>query len=126
MILGVDMMTLQDIRNNKEILNMIDWGMTPEEAVTLYLEWGNNWSHGNMVKSKNDMSHYFVINTWERPTKVYLIRRNSDEAVEMAAFPLPTDLEKGFLESVGNNKGVYALNDEVKSWLKKALGTDLQ
>lgn len=120
------MMTLQDIRKDKEILNLIDWGMTPEEAVTLYLEWGNNWSHGNMVKSKNDMSHYFVINTWEKQTKVYLIRRNSDEAVEMAAFPLPPDLEKRFLESVGNNKGVYAPSDEVKRWLKKALGTDLQ
>ena len=125
-VLGVDMMTLQDIQKDKEILNMIDWGMTPEEAVTLYLEWGNNWSHGNMVKSKNDMSHYFVINTWEKPTKVYLIRRNSDEAVEMAAFPLPPGLEKRFLESVGNNKGVYAPSDEVKSWLKEALGIDHQ
>lgn len=120
------MLTLEDIGKDKEILNMIDWGMTPEEAVTLYLEWGNNWSHGNMVKSKKDMSYYFVINTWERPVLVYLIRRNSDEAVEMAAFPLPSDLERRFLESVGNNNGVYALSDEVKIWLKRALGTELQ
>jgi hypothetical protein len=120
------MLTLEDIRKDKEILNMIDWGMTPEEAVTLYLEWGNNWSHGNMVKSKNDMSHYFVINTWESPAKVYLIRRNSDEAVELAVFHLPPNLEKGFLDSIGNNKGVYALSDEVEIWLKKELGLDFQ
>jgi hypothetical protein len=120
------MLTLQDIQKDKEIIDLIDWGMTPEEAVTLYLEWGNNWSHGNMVKSKSDMSYYFVINTWESPSKVYLIRRNSDEAVELAAFPLPPLLEKHFLDGIGNNKGVYALSDEVKVWLKKELGTDLQ
>lgn len=125
-MIGGHMQTLEDIRKDHEVLNMIDWGMTPEEAVTLYLEWGNNWSHGNMVKSKSDMSHYFVVNTWERPVMVYLIRRNSDEAVELAAFPLPPHMEERFLASVGNNKGVYALSDEVKIWLKKALGVDLQ
>jgi hypothetical protein len=33
------MMTLEDIRNNRALVNSIDWSMTPEEAVTLYLEW---------------------------------------------------------------------------------------
>jgi len=122
---GVGMLTLKEIRKDKDILNLIDWGMTPEEAVTLYLGWGNNWSHGNMVKSKSDMSHYFVINTWERPIMVYLIRRNSEEALELAAFPLPPDLEERFLDSIGNNKGVYALSNEVKIWLKEELRTDI-
>lgn len=36
------MMTLEDIRNDFDLLNNIDWKMTPEEAVRLYLEWGNN------------------------------------------------------------------------------------
>ena len=46
------MIALADIKNNFELVNNIDWEMTPEEAVTLYLEWGNNWSHGKMVRSK--------------------------------------------------------------------------
>ncbi len=37
------MMQLEDIRDNEDLLNAIDWDMTPEEAVRLYLEWGNNW-----------------------------------------------------------------------------------
>ena len=96
--------------------------MTPEEAVTLYLEWGNNWTHGKMVKSKNDVSHYFVVNTWDEPPKIYLIRRNSEEAVELATIDMPQDLRNRFLESVGhNNKGVYAINQEVKAWLEEKL-----
>ena len=118
------MLTLEDIRKDKEILNMIDWGMTPEEAVTLYLEWGNNWSHGNMVKSKNDMSLYFVINTWESPAKVYLIRRNSDEAEELAEFKMPKELERKYISENGRHKGVYAVSGDVKRWLQEELNTD--
>ena len=74
------MMGLEEIRSNREIINDNDWEMTPEEAVTLYLEWGNNWSHDKkMVKSKDDVSHYFVVNTWEDPPVIYLIKRNSEE-----------------------------------------------
>jgi hypothetical protein len=119
------MMELERIRKDHELINAIDWDMTPEEAVTLYLEWGNNWTHGKMVKSKNDVSHYFVVNTWDEPPKIYLIRRNSEEAVELATIDMPEDLRKRFLESVGHNKGVYAINKEIKSWLEQELYGDL-
>jgi hypothetical protein len=115
------MMGLEGIRKNLELVNAIDWDMTPEEAVTLYLEWGNNWTHGKMVKSKNDVSHYFVVNTWDEPAKIYLIRRNSEEAVELAIIDMPEKLREHFLESVAHNKGVYAINEEVKAWLEEQL-----
>jgi len=115
------MMAIEEIRKNRDLVNMIDWDMTPEEAVTLYLEWGNNWSHGRMVKSKNDVSYYFVINTWEDTPIIYLVRRNSEEAVEMAAIELPTALQNTFFKKVGHNKGVYPIFGEVRDWLKKEL-----
>lgn len=114
-------MDLQEIRQDLELVNDIDWDMTPEEAVTLYLEWGNNWSHGRMVKSKGDVSHYFVVNTWERPVRVILIRRNSTEAVELASVPLPQAMEKRFLESVAHDKGVHPLDAEIRKWLQSRL-----
>jgi hypothetical protein len=116
------MMGLEEIRTRDEMINVIDWDMTPEDAVTLYLEWGNNPATGrNRIRSKNDVSHYFVVNTWEETPKIYFIRRNSDEAVELATIDLPEPLRGRFLESIGHNKGVYALNDEVKTWLKEEL-----
>ena len=119
-------MQLDDIRSDNALLNAIDWDMTPEEAVTLYLEWGNNWAHGNyVIKSKNDISHYFVVNTWENRPVIYLIRRNSEEAVELARIHMPKDLEDSFMESIGHNKGVYSIDGEVKQWLKNQLnGSD--
>jgi hypothetical protein len=101
----------------------IDWGMTPEEAVTLYLEWGNNSWHGRRppVRSKTDYSNYFVVNTWEHEPKVFLIRRNSEEAVELASLDLPAGLREEFLESVGHLKGVYAITDAIKGWLERQI-----
>ena len=40
------MLSLQDIRQDQDLINEIDWEMTPEKAVSLYLEWGNGWNHG--------------------------------------------------------------------------------
>ncbi|MDX9786894.1 MAG: hypothetical protein RBT11_08965 [Desulfobacterales bacterium] len=116
------MMTIDDIRNDKSLLNQIDWHMTPEEAVRLYLEWGNNWAHSNFViRSRDDVSYYFVVNTWGKIPVIYLIRRNSDEAVELAGIELPAEIGERFLNSVGYNKGVYAVDGELREWLQGAL-----
>jgi hypothetical protein len=48
-IWSADMMNLEEIKGNADLVNSIDWEMTPEEAVRLYLEWGNNWARGNYV-----------------------------------------------------------------------------
>lgn len=115
------MMTLEDIRKNTDLVNAINWEMTPEEAVTLYLEWGNNWARSNyVIRSKNDVAHYFAVNTWKQPV-IYLIRRNSEEAVELAAIDLPDDIREHFLEFIGHNKGVYAIDDKIREWLKSKL-----
>lgn len=116
------MMQLRDIQKNQALVNDIDWDMTPEEAVRLYLEWGNNWARGNyVVRSKNDVTTYFVVNTWGQAPKVYLIRRSSEAAEELAEIDLPNGLNERFLASIGGNKGVYSIEGEVKDWLKSQL-----
>jgi hypothetical protein len=116
------MMNLDEIKDNRDLVNAIDWEMTPEEAVRLYLEWGNNWARGNyVIRSKDDVSHYFVVNTWKEEPEIYFIRRNSEEAVELAKIRMPADLKKRFSHSGGRHKGVWALDAEVKDWLKKKL-----
>ncbi|MGB5156205.1 DVU0772 family protein [Desulfobacterium sp. N47] len=116
------MLSIDEIRNDQDLLDNINWEMTPEEAVRLYLEWGNNWTRGNFViRGKEDVSYYFVVNTWGENPVVYLMRRNSDEAKELAELELPENIKKNFLESIGNNKGVYSIEGDVRDWLKKEL-----
>ncbi|MBA4369745.1 MAG: hypothetical protein C0403_19130 [Desulfobacterium sp.] len=114
------MLHLEQVKNNRNLVNQIDWDMTPEEAVRLYLEWGNNWARGNyVIRSKEDVSHYFVVDTWGKAPKIFLIRRNSDEAKELAEIDMPEDLKQQFLDSIGHLRGVYAIEGEIKTWLKK-------
>jgi len=116
------MMKLNDIRESRRLRNAIDWEMTPEEAVRLYLEWGNNWARGNyVIRSKDDTTHYFVVNTWKERPVIYFIRRNSEEAVELAEFNMPEHLEKDFMDSIGHNRGVFSVEGKVKKWLKSQL-----
>ncbi|HSM74913.1 MAG TPA: hypothetical protein VK852_09760 [Desulfobacterales bacterium] len=114
------MLTLEELKQDRELIDAINWDMTPEEAVRLYLEWGNNWARGDgyVIRSKDDYTVYFVVNCWSRPYWIYLIRRNSDEAVEVAKFELPQRFEKPVCEL----KGIYAPEGDVKAWLKEELG----
>lgn len=116
------MLTLEEIKKNEELINAIDWDMTPEEAVRLYLEWGNNWAGGNyVIRSKDDVSHYFVVYRWDERPKVFLIRRNSETAEELAEIELPPEVEHRFLQEIGNNRGVYAVDGDIKYWLQEEL-----
>jgi hypothetical protein len=53
---------------------------------------------------------------------VYLIRRNSEEAKEVAAIKMPESVEDQFKKENGDLKGVYAVEGVVKDWLRKELG----
>ncbi len=115
------MMHIEELKKQKDLISSIDWEMTPEEAVTLYLEWGNNWAHGRVIRSKADFSNYFVVYAWDAEPVIYLIRRNSEAAEEMAKIRMPADIKEWFLDSVGHNKGVYAVEGRVREWLEKTL-----
>jgi len=113
------MLTLEELKKDSELVDSIDWEMTPEEAVRLYLEWGNNWARGDgyVIRSKSDYTVYFIANCWSKPYYIYLIRRNSEEAVELAKFELP----ERFIHPTCELKGVYALEGELREWLKGEL-----
>lgn len=101
----------------------IDWNLSPEQAVTMYLEWGNNNWHAEYgpVRSKADMSVYFVVDTWERPPMIRLVRRTSENAEDLITIPLPAHLQEGWHEEYGSLRGVFEPSEPVKSWLKERL-----
>ena len=118
------MKTLSEIKYDRELINLIDWDMTPEEAVRLYLEWGNNWAGGNyVVRSKNDVAHYFVVNTWKEKPVIYLVRRTSEDCQELARIEMPEKIMAAFIKQNGKHKGVFAADGKVKCWLKNQLGS---
>jgi hypothetical protein len=101
----------------------IDWTMTPEDAVTMYLEWGNNGWKGDHqpVRSKDDVSTYFVVSTWGERPMVRLVRRSSDGAEELAELELPEGVGREFRQETDGLKGVYPVDESIRNWLEREL-----
>lgn len=119
------MLTLNQLRKNKDLINDIDWSMTPEKAVDMYLEWGAGWTRGNDFVSGNDESIYFVLFDWEVKPSATLIKRNMKEAVEIAKIPIPKDLFQEACYEDGKRPGgtVHPLNETLKQWVETVLRT---
>lgn len=102
---------------------VIDWNLTPEHAVTMFLEWGNNDWHAEYppVRSREDYATYFVVDTWEQPPCIRLVRRNSEAAVDLFTMPLPEELRAAFFAEYGKLKGVFAPTPSIKAWLQAEL-----
>ncbi len=107
-----------NIQQAKDLV--IDWDMAPTDAVTLYLEWGNNSWHAQHqpVRSKSDFTNYFVVDTWGDEPVVRLVRRNSENAEDLLTLELPRALLASFKEEYGNLRGVFEPTPEIKEWLK--------
>lgn len=113
------MATLRDFA-----LHEISWNLSPEHAVTMYLEWGNNDWHSEYppVRSKDDVSHYFVVDSWGEHPVVRLVRRNSEHAEDLVTIPLPDELVADFEAAHGKWRGISEPTPAIKEWLKKEMG----
>jgi hypothetical protein len=116
-------MHIHEIKNNYNLVNAVDWEMTPEEAIALHLEWGPLRSQAYYNSRDNDNETvYFVINTWKLPPVLTLVRRKGFDSEDLGNFRLPQNLEDEFMKGIGQYKGVYAVEGEVRDWLKQELG----
>lgn len=104
-------------------LNEVNWDMIHEDAVTMYLEWGNNNFKDALrqpVTLSDDYSVYFVVDTWREP-KVVLMKMNKYGSESLCEKALPKELSESFMKDIGGLKGIHELTDEVKAWLQAEL-----
>lgn len=119
------MLNTRELRENRQLVNEINWEMTPDKAIEMYLEWGSSWTRGHdFVSSPDQESVYFVLYDWEEdPPVVTLLRRSVEDVEEIAKIEVPTELfhqaakEDGYRPGVG----VHPLNQPLKEWLNNAI-----
>jgi hypothetical protein len=119
------MLDKRQLKQERKLVNEIDWEMTPERAVAMYLEWGTGWKdNDDVVSSPGDESIYFVIYDWEEKPGVTLIRRTLQGAEEIAWLPVPQDLFEESCREDGKRPGgtVHPPNAQLKQWLADYLG----
>ncbi len=118
------MMTIEELCKDRDFVIRIDWSMTQEKAIDMYLEWGAGWTRGTEFdRSDRDEPVYFVIYDWEVPPQVTLLRRNSRDVEELAKIDGPGDLFPASVEEAGKRAGVGVcpLSPDLKRWLRDLL-----
>ena len=118
------MLTREELKADRKLVNEIDWSMTPEKAIEMYLEWGTGWRRGNdFVSTMGQESIYFVLYDWLTPRRVTLIRRTTAGAEEIAEVEVPQDLFMQAWKEDGDRPGVgvHSLNHELKEWVCRTL-----
>ncbi len=115
------MMNLEQLKQSRDLVNKVDWQMTPEKAVEMYLEWGTGWVRGNdFVSSSSDESIYFVVFDWEdNPHQATLVLRDISGMEEIAKIDIPAELfhESWHLDGKLPGGTVHPPSDRLKEWL---------
>lgn len=116
------MKKMKDIKGDLNLINSIDWDILPEEAVGRHLEWGAGWAARNFdISTSSGETIHFTVNTWDDPAVVHLIKRSGFETEIVATIEIPEKLRSEFLDSIGNNRGIYAPEGKIKRWLRTEL-----
>ena len=118
------MLTLEELKADRKLVNKIDWNMTQEKAIEMYLEWGTGWiRRHDFVSTMGQESIYFVLYDWLKPPRVTLIRRTTAGADEIAEVEVPENLFIKAWREDGDRPGVgvHPLNKELKEWVCKAI-----
>jgi len=115
---------LEELKARRDIVDRLDWEMTPEIAIETYLEWGTGWSRKDTsVRFPDQESYYLVVYDWEKPLAVTLIRRDVRDMEELGKLEAPEELIREAIEESGRKPGVgvHAIHEKLKEWLKSEL-----
>lgn len=100
----------------------IDWKITPEHAVAMYLEWGNNaCDEYPAVRTESDVSNYFVVDSWGAEPVIRLVQRSMAKAEDLITIPMPEAFMEDYRATHGKWRGVSAPTEALKTWLRREL-----
>jgi hypothetical protein len=114
------MLTFDELKNRRDILESVDWNLTPQEAFQAYqIKSIDAWKY----RSLPDV-YYFHISVWQNEAKVVLVKRTIKDSEEIAVLPVPDDLVTASLPHQAGKPiphGQYPMDQGIQAWLKKAL-----
>lgn len=116
------MMTLEELKERRDILENIDWEMTPQDAFQLY----QLKSAGRFQQRDPPEIYYFYVDVWlGENVRLVLVHRQIMQVEEVAEVPLDESLLLRCIEKFGGSPrspGQYPIDGAVKERLKEMLG----
>ncbi len=114
------MMGLDDLKEDRGIIEKIDWNMTPQKAFEKYqVKSIDGWKYRDL-----DEVYYFYIDVWKGEAKVFLMKRGLKSAEDVAEVQVPKDLlHECATKNAGDppSRGQYPIDDSIRQWLMEQL-----
>ncbi len=118
----------QKLEVGSQVVNGIDWEMTPDLSFGTYESWGGR----ERVRSNSERVHYFFVDAWGETSKLCLMERGIRHAKVLAEIHAPQNLIDQCVEAQGKSSRFeksYAIDFALKNWLMENLfvpsGVDL-
>lgn len=115
------MLSPEQLKQDRELINRIDWDITPQEAFeTFQLKSTGNWrtaASGEVL--------YFYVSAWQGENKVLLVRRSLKHSEDIAELPVPRELVQRCVEDQEGSyipRGQCPIDQGVRRWLQDYLG----
>jgi len=106
----------QRLEVGNQIVNGIDWEMTPDLTFGTYESWGGR----ERVRNNSERIHYFFIDAWEEVPKLCLMERGVKHAKVMAEILAPQEMVEQCVKKQGSSslfEKSYAIDETLKQWL---------
>ncbi len=106
----------QRLQVGDQVVNGIDWEMTPDLTFGTYESWGGR----ERVRNNSERIHYFFIDAWEDEPKLCLMERGVKHAKVMAEINAPKEMVAECVRKQGSSslfEKSYAIDETIKQWL---------
>lgn len=110
------MLTLDELKQESDILSQIDWELDPQGAFEAYqVKSKESWKYRHLP-----VVYHFYIDVWKGEAKVFLMRRDLKTAEDVAEIPVPDSLVNTCLNKQAGGKvpsGQYPVDDSIRDWI---------
>ncbi len=106
------------IKVGDQVINSIDWEMTPELTFGTYESWGGV----ERVRNNAERIYYFFIDNWGEKPKLCLMERGVKHARIIAEIHAPGELVASCVKGQGEAAfydRTFAINEQIRKWLVK-------
>jgi len=106
----------QKLQVGNQIVNGIDWEMTPDMSFGTFESWGGR----ERVRNNSERIHYFFIDAWGERAKLCLMERGVKHARVMAEIDAPQGLIDTCVARQGSSSRFeksYAIDTALREWL---------
>ena len=115
------MLTLEQLKQQREILSEIDWDLDPQAAFEAYqVKSRDSWKYRTLP-----VVFHFYLNVWKGKAQVFLMRRSLKSAEDVAEIPVPARLVTQCLRKQVGEKlvsGQYPIDEPIRNWIRTELG----